>query len=298
MLIGFGGPDAAAEVRPFLDNVLRGRPVSRERYAQVVRHYEAIGGRSPYNDLTMSLAAALHARLSGDRVELPVVVGLRNSAPSVTDAMNALTALDARRVFGFVLAAHRCEASWDRYLAAVAEAANELGASAPKVAYAEPWHTDPRFIGAIADRTRDALAKVDPPERANTQIIFTAHSIPVAMSVASGYAEQVTESAQLVAMGLGVDRWTLAFQSRSGGPGDRWLEPDIGAALRKIDGRAAVVVPIGFLCDHVEVLYDLDIEAAQIARESGVQMVRAATVGNHPEFVEMIAAMVRRQVGI
>jgi ferrochelatase len=296
MLIGFGGPTAPREIQPFLDKVLRGRPAPRERYDEVVRHYQEIGGRSPYNDLTMRQAEALRSRLERDGVDVPVVVGMRNWTPSIADALNTLAALDVSSVFGFVLAAHRCEASWERYIAAVEEAAAELGGSAPEVVYADPWHTDPHFIRAAADRTREALARLDSTERAGAQIIFTAHSIPVAMAAESGYTEQITESSRLVAKELGVDGWTLAFQSRSASPRDPWLEPDIGAALRKLGGRAAVVVPIGFLCDHVEVLYDLDVEAAKIARESGVRMVRAATVGDHPEFIEMIAAMVRAHV--
>jgi len=296
MLIGFGGPTAPGEIQPFLDNVLRGRPAPRERYDEVVRHYQEIGGRSPYNDLTMRQAEALRSRLARDGIEVPVVVGMRNWTPSIADALNTLTALDVSSVFGFVLAAHRCEASWERYIAAVEEAAAELGGSAPEVVYADPWHTDPHFIRAAAGRTREALARLDSTERAGAQIIFTAHSIPVAMAAESGYTEQITESSRLVAKELGIDGWTLAFQSRSASPRGPWLEPDIGAALRKLAGRTVVVVPIGFVCDHVEVLYDLDVEAAKIARESGVRMVRAATVGDHPEFIEMIAAMVRAHV--
>ncbi|MGH7948140.1 MAG: ferrochelatase [Candidatus Binataceae bacterium] len=296
MLIGFGGPTAPSEIRPFLDGVLRGRPVPRERYEEVVRHYEEIGGRSPYNDLTMRQARTLRARFQRDGVEVPVVVGMRNWTPSILEALSTLTAMDVRTVFGFVLAAHRCEASWERYLGAVAEAAGVLGGSAPEVVYADPWHSHPGFIRAVADRTRDALAALDSAARADAKIIFTAHSVPVAMAAESGYTEQITESSRLVAAELGVDNWTLAFQSRSGSPHDTWLEPDIGASLRKLGRRTAVVVPIGFLCDHVEVLYDLDIEAAKVARESGVRMVRAATVGNHPEFIGMIASMARPQV--
>ncbi len=295
MLVGFGGPTSSAEIRPFLDNVLRGHPVPRERYEEVVKHYQEIGGRSPYNELTMKQAEALRARLERDGLDVPVVVGMRAWAPSIKDALQTLVALDVRRVLGFVLAAHRCEASWERYVAAVEDARREFGAGAPEVVYPEPWHTDRRFIRAVAERTREALARLDAAERVQVQVIFTAHSVPVAMSAASGYSEQITESSRLVAAELGIDGWTLAFQSRSGDPREPWLEPALGTVLGKLAGRVAVVVPIGFLCDHVEVLYDLDVEAAKIARESGVRMVRAATVGDHPEFIEMIAAMVRQQ---
>jgi protoporphyrin/coproporphyrin ferrochelatase len=298
LLIGFGGPTRREEIRPFLDNVLRGRPVPRERYEEVVRHYEAMGGRSPYNEHTMRQADALRMRLSRDRIEIPVVVGMRNWQPYLSDAMRELARRREHRVLGFILAAHRSEASWERYQGAVEEARANQGADAPAVEYPAAWHTDARFIQALASRTADAVARLDSQDRASAKLIFTAHSIPVAMSAASGYADQVAESARLVAAKLGRDSWSIAFQSRSGSPREAWLEPDISEALRQHSaGSAAAVVPIGFLCDHIEVLYDLDIAAAAVAREAGVKMVRAGTVGDHPAFIEMMAAMVRAHLG-
>ncbi len=293
LLVGFGGPTRGDEVRPFLDNVLRGRPVPRERYEEVVRHYEALGGRSPYNDLTMRQAAALRAALGRDGLDIPVEVGMRNSTPYIEASLRALADRGVRRVLGFILAAHRSEASWERYQSAIAEARSALGAGAPEVLYPEPWHAHPMFIRAVAARAREAYARLDAAERGGAQLIFTAHSIPVAMASASGYVEQLIESSRLVAAELGAETWTLAFQSRSGSPRETWLEPDIADVLRKPAGRIAVVVPIGFLCDHVEVLYDLDIAAARIGREAGVRMERAPTVGDHPEFVAMMTSIVK-----
>ena len=296
MLIGFGGPTRPEEVRPFLDNVLRGRPVPKERYEEVAHHYEVMGGRSPYNEHTMRQADALRARLGRDGIEVPVVVGMRNWHPYLVDTIRELTQSGARNVLGFVLAAHRCEASWERYQGAVEDARAKIGAAAPLVEYPGRWHTHPKFIEAVADRVAEAFSRLDQNEAKRAQLIFTAHSIPVAMDAASGYADQIRESALAVATRLGHNEWTLAFQSRSGAPRDPWLEPDISEVIRTLEGRPAVVMPIGFLCDHVEVLYDLDVEAAGIARESGVEMVRAATVGDQPAFIEMVAEIVRQRL--
>jgi ferrochelatase len=296
LLIGFGGPARHQEIRPFLDNILRGRPIPKERYEEVVHHYEVMGGRSPYNEHTMRQADALRARLHRDRIDIPVAVGMRNWNPFLIDTMRDLTSKGVRRILGFILAAHRCEASWERYQRAVDDARSKIGSAAPQVEYPEPWHTHPRFIEAVAERTAGAFAQLDQSDAKRAELIFTAHSIPVPMANASGYAEQIRESAAAVASKLGRDSWTLAFQSRSGAPRDPWLEPDVGEVIRKLEGRPAVVMPIGFLCDHVEVLYDLDVEAAKIARECGVTMIRAGTVGDHPAFIEMMADVVRRHL--
>jgi protoporphyrin/coproporphyrin ferrochelatase len=291
MLIGFGGPTAPSEVRPFLDRVLQGRPVPRERYEEVVHHYELLGGRSPYNDLTMRQAHALRAALRRDEFDVPVVVGMRNAPPFIDNALRELAAKGARRAFGFVLAAHRCEASWDRYQNDINAARERISASLPQIEYAPRWHNHPLFIGAAADGVRDAIARLARSDRESAELIFTAHSIPVAMAARAPYVEQIRESTSMVAAAVGASNWRIAYQSRSGNPRDSWLEPDIKDVIRGLGGRAVVIVPIGFLCDHVEVLYDLDIEAAQFARETGVTMMRAATVSDHPQFIEMMAAL-------
>ena len=294
LLVGFGGPTRVDEVRPFLDNVLRGRPVPPERYEEVVRHYDLLGGRSPYNDLTMRQADALRTALAG--TPIGIEVGMRNWTPYIDDAMRRLAETGARRTLAFVLAAHRCEASWERYQATVDEAQAKLEGRAPEIVYPEPWHTHPMFISAVASRVSDALARFDKHERSDVRLIFTAHSIPVAMANASGYADQLMQSAKLVADSLGIANWQLAYQSRSGSPREPWLEPDARDAIKNLDSRAAIVMPIGFLCDHVEVLYDLDIEAAAVAGKCGVELERAATVGDHPDFIAMMAAIVREHL--
>ncbi len=292
LMIGFGGPTRPGEVRPFLDNVLRGRPIPRERYEEVVHHYDLLGGRSPYNDLTMRQAAALRIELEKKGARVPVAVGMRNWKPYIVDAMRALADSGARRVLGFIMAAHRSEASFERYQATVNDARAQLGEAAPEVVYPQPWHDHPLFIAAVASRAREALSRFEFPDRNRARLIFTAHSIPLAMAQAGPYVEQLTQSARMVAAELGIDTWQFAYQSRSGSPRDAWLEPDIKETMRSLDAKAAIIVPIGFLCDHVEVLYDLDVEAAQIARDAGIRMERAPTVGDHPLFIEMMASIV------
>ncbi len=291
LIVGFGGPTRPDEIRPFLQNVTRGRAIPPTRLEEVAHHYEAIGGCSPYNELTMGQADALRALLAHEGPALPVYVGMRNWAPYVRDVMREIADAGARRVFCFPMAPHRSEASWDRYRQTVSEALAALGADAPAVAYPQAWHAHPLFIGAVASRIDDALAGLSTAERARAQVIFTAHSIPAGMDAQSGYSAQIAESCRLAAQKIGLERWTIAYQSRSGNPRDRWLEPDVSQVLRGLAGQTAVVMPIGFICDHVEVLYDLDVEAAAAARKSGVVMRRAATVGCHPLFIRMIAEL-------
>jgi protoporphyrin/coproporphyrin ferrochelatase len=291
LLIGFGGPAAAGEIRPFLDRVLQGRPVPRERYEEVVHHYEILGGRSPYNEHTMRQAEALRARLKARGADLPVAVGMRNSEPFIEAALRELAERGVSHAMGFILSAYRCEASYDRYQENVAAARVLAGPTAPTVEYPGCWHDHPLFIAAVADRIRDAAVRHE-VNLNSLELVFTAHSIPLAMSARAPYLAQLNESARLVAAELGAEHWSLAFQSRSGNPREPWLEPDIGTTLRTLRGRTVIVQPIGFLCDHIEVLYDLDVEAAEIARESGVTMIRAGTVGDHPKFIEMIASIV------
>jgi protoporphyrin/coproporphyrin ferrochelatase len=295
MLIGFGGPNSAEEVRPFLDRVLKGRPVPRERYEEVVHHYDLLGGRSPYNDLTMRQAAALRAQLKRDGHEVPVVIGMRNAAPFFEDALRELMGDGIQRVAGFVLAGYRCEASWDRYLAEVEEARGRIGMEAPEVIYPTDWHDDPRYIAAVAGRVREAMARLTSDERTRAELIFTAHSIPAAMAERAPYVAQLEKSARLTATAVGIQRWRIAYQSRSGSPRDPWLEPDVGAVLASMT-NPSVVVPIGFLSDHVEVLYDFDVEARAIADRAGVRMERAGTVGDAPEFIAMMAGILEEML--
>ena len=320
LLIAFGGPEKPEDVRPFLDNVLRGRPVPRERYEEVVRHYEVIGGHSPLNELTFRQAAGLAALLAAEGPALPVYVGMRCWSPYLADTLARMRDEGVRRALAVILAPHRSEASWERYTAAVEAGRAALGAGVPEVAYADGWFDHPLFIEAVASRTRDALGELavwrapdasgaaagraagvvgHPPDHAGhdgVPILFTAHSLPVAMAARSPYVRELETSCRLVAAALGRTDYTLAYQSRSGSPHEPWLEPDVNDAIRVLAARGAralVVAPIGFACDHVEVLYDLDVEARATAENVGTRLVRAATVSDHPAFVRMLAEVVR-----
>ncbi len=296
LLIAFGGPEKPEDVRPFLANVTRGRPILPARLEEVARHYEVMGGRSPLTELTFRQADALRARLRTEGIALPVYVGMRNWAPYLQETLRAMAADGIRGALGLILSPHQTEASWERYQANVDEARARVGAGAPAVRYTPGWFDRPGFIEATADRVREPLARIPAAERHAAPLVFTAHSVPVAMAETSPYVAQVTESSRLVAARLGELPWSIAYQSRSGRPQDPWLEPDAGTEIRRLaaaGARHVVVAPIGFVCDHVEVLYDLDVEARRIAEGCGVGFHRARTVCDHPAFIAMLADLVR-----
>ncbi|HVQ77790.1 MAG TPA: ferrochelatase, partial [Candidatus Binatia bacterium] len=273
LLVAFGGPEKPEDVRPFLERVTAGRPIPPERIEEVAHHYELIGGRSPLNDLTRAQADALGRALAVAGLARPVFVGMRNWHPFLRDTLAEMRARGHRRALGIILSSLQAEASWERYQADVAAARTAIGPDAPEVAYAPPWGAEPRFIDAMAERARAALDEVSAAARAGTPLVFTAHSVPTAMAADSPYAAQLEAAARAVARRLAHGRWTVAYQSRSGSPREPWLEPDIAEVIRSLaraGARDVVVVPIGFVCDHVEVRYDLDVEARQVAAELGV----------------------------
>jgi ferrochelatase len=292
LLIGFGGPASPGEVRPFLRAVARGRNIPEARLEEVAHHYELAGGYSPYNETVLRQAAALRETLARSGLRVPVHVGMRNWPPLLGEALEQLARNDVRRVVGFVLAPHRCEASFERYVASVNAARKELGERAPEVEYTGGWHDHPLFIEAVAAQVQHAMEKLPEAERAGAHLLFSAHSIPQAMAAGSTYADEFKMSASMVAAALKRTSWSLAYQSRSGDPREPWLEPKIEHAIESLAGSAVIVVPVGFVCENVELLYDLDIEIAALARSRGVTMVRARAVNDDPRFVEMMAAMI------
>jgi ferrochelatase len=297
LLIAFGGPERPEDVRPFLQLVTAGRPVSPGRLEEVARHYERIGGRSPLGALTRRQAEGLRAALAGAGRARPVHVGMRNWHPFLHETLAAMKDADIRRVCGIILSSLQTEASWSRYLDDVAVAREKVGADAPEIVFAPPWGDHPRFIEAMADRTRAALEAMTPARRAEARLVFTAHSVPVSMAAGSPYTAQLETAARRIAAALGRDRWSVAYQSRSGSPREPWLEPDIADLIRALStegARDVVVVPVGFVCDHVEVLYDLDVEARAVAAAGGVTYHRACAVNDHPAFVAMLADLVAR----
>jgi len=299
MLVAFGGPTGPDEIRPFLDVVSRGRPIPRERLDEVAHHYDRMpGGRSPLNDLTAAQARALTAALQRDGLSLPVFVGMRNWHPFLQETLGDMAARGVRRVLAIILSPLRTEASWQRYMDDVAEArAAVIGA--PEVVFAPSWSKHPRFIAAVTERARTALDAIAADRRRWTPLVFTAHSVPVAMAEASPYVDDLTDAASAVTTELEHPRWSIAYQSRSGSPREPWLEPDVNDVIRSLaaDGeKDAVVVPVGFVCDHVEVLYDLDIEAREIAAGLGLTLHRAAALNDHPQFIAMLADLVRAAI--
>ncbi len=297
LLIAFGGPDRMDDVRPFLANVLRGRPASPDRIEEVVRHYELIGGRSPLNELTFRQARALQQVLESEGRVLPVYVGMRNWHPYFHETLADMQQCGVRRAIGFILAAQQSDASCGRYQRELAVALRALGRAGPRIDFVDSWHAHPLFICAVAERVRDAFSSIPPERRGATRVVFTAHSIPTAMAAESPYVAQLTDGARLVAAQAGSEQYRLAYQSRSGNLSEPWLEPDIDEVVRdeaRRGTRDLLVVPLGFLCDHVEVLYDLDIKARKIADAVGVNFVRAQTVNDHPAFVRMMAAVIRQ----
>ncbi len=285
LLIAFGGPAAPEEIRPFLARVLHGISVPPRRIEEVARHYEAVGGRSPLNEITFRQAHALRQQLDKKGLPLPVYVGMRNASPFFVETLQRMKDDGIRRALGFILSSHKSEASWDRYQKNIADAGVQLGSSAPEVDYCAGWHDHPLFIQTWAELIQTSLAETPARERSTTPLIFTAHSLPVAMASRSPYAVELETSARLVAAKIGHERWSVAYQSRSGKPTDPWLEPDIGDAIRKLaeeDCKDVVVAPIGFVCDHVEVLYDLDIEARKSLKITASRMRRASCPNDHP----------------
>lgn len=296
LLIGYGGPARPDEILPFLRRVVAGKAVPDERLAAVAHHYEIVGGRSPYTDQTLDLASRLERWLAIAGPPLPVRVGMRNWHPFLEETLRGMSADGLRRPAGVILASHRSETSWDRYQRDVREAAAACGMDPLDVRYVAPWFDDPAFLEACAQRVEEASGHVRGAWPAGVPLIFTAHSIPVPMASRSTYVEDVLASCRGVAALLRPQRWRLAWQSRSGDGRTPWLEPDILDALREeaaAGTRLAVVQAIGFLSDHVEVLYDLDVEAAALARTVGITLVRAGCVNGHPGFVEMLGRRVR-----
>lgn len=291
LFISFGGPEKPDDVLPFLEIVTRGRGIPRERLLGVAEHYRHIGGRSPINEITRRQAEAVRAELAKAGDARPVYVGQRNWRPFLEETLARMRDDGIKTAVGFCTAAHRSEASLERYVAAVAAAREKIGPGAPEVSFTGPWFDHPLFIDALAARIQEAAFPSGAPW------VFTAHSIPCAMAKESCYVEELTATAELVARRLGKEDWRLAYTSRSGSPRDAWLEPDVSkviAALAASGAREAALIPFGFVADHVEVLYDLDVEAKAAADKAGLRLRRAATVGDHPKFIEMIADVVRR----
>ena len=305
LLVSFGGPEGPADVMPFLENVTRGRGVPRERLAAVAEHYYAFGGVSPINQQCRDLLAAVRADFAVSGLPLPLYWGNRNWAPYLTDVVRAMTDDGVRRAVAFVTSAYSSYSSCRQYLDDIERARSAAGPDAPAIDKIRRFYNHPGFIGPFADNARAALATLPAEVREEAHLVFTAHSVPVAMAEASGprggrYVAELTEAARLIAqrIGDGQHPWSLAYQSRSGSPRVPWLEPDVNdhlGELAKSGTRAVVVIPVGFVFDHMEVRHDLDVEAAQTAGSLGLVCARAATPGASPRFASMITDLIRER---
>jgi ferrochelatase len=293
LILSFGGPEQPDEVLPFLENVLRGRNIPRERMLEVAEHYYHFGGKSPINDQNRELIAGLRDELERNGPRFPIYWGNRNWHPFLADTLRQMHADGVQRALAFATSVFSSYSGCRQYLEDIQKARAEVGPGAPEVDKLRTFYNHPLFIEAFSDRVRAALDQLPA-----AQIIYTAHSVPRAMSESSDYEQQLNESCRLVSQRLGIPAWRLVYQSRSGAPGQPWLEPDIGDVLRGMEsGTDVVVAPIGFISDHMEVLYDLDTEARAISEHRKLRMVRAATVGVHPKFLAMIRELIRERRG-
>ena len=295
LFVSFGGPDGPDDVIPFLENVLRGRNVPRERMLEVAEHYHHFGGKSPINEQNRALLDALTRELDRRGPRLPVYWGNRNWHPLLTDTLREMADAGVTRAIAFVTSGFSCYSGCRQYRENIAAAREPLGERAPLVDKIRVFFNHPGFVGPMAANLATALARFPARERANVPVLFTAHSIPCSMADTSRYVPQLEESCRLVADAAGVSDWRLVFQSRSGPPTQPWLEPDVCDEIRRLATRGLkrlAVAPIGFISDHMEVLYDLDTEAAALCRELGIDMARVATVGTAPEFVAMVRDLI------
>jgi ferrochelatase len=304
LVIAFGGPLGPDDVRPFLGNVLRGRRVAPERVDEVAHHYDLFGGVSPITELTRRQAAGLETRLRARGFQLPVYVGMRNWHPYLADTLAEMSQNGVRRAIGVVAAAYRSYSSCTQYrenVEGAREALRRSGSPDVAVTYVSDWHLHSGFIDANVANIDEALASLPADAQGAARIVFTAHSIPMSMADKYPYQEQLRDTASRVAdlvgrnfsSAEGADRdWALVYQSRSGRPEDPWLGPDVCDYLREERARglrAAVLAPIGFICDHIEVLYDLDVEAAETCLQLDLPMARAQAVNDHPRFIDALA---------
>jgi ferrochelatase len=305
LLLSFGGPEHPDEVLPFLHNVTRGRGVPPERLAEVAEHYQRFGGVSPINEQCRELLAAIRADFAANAVDLPVYWGNRNWRPMLADTLAQMRDHGIRRAITLATSAFGSFSSCRQYLGDIASARAAVGPRAPALDKLRHFHDHPGYVEPFADAVVASLAKLDGTERANTRLIFTAHSIPTSMAENSGptggrYEAQLRETARLVSERSAPDLpWDLVWQSRSGAPHVPWLEPDINDHLRLLakEGTTQVVVsPIGFVSDHLEVIWDLDEEAALTARQLGLGFARAATPGADPRFVAMVRDLVQERM--
>jgi len=299
LILSFGGPEGVDDVIPFLENVLQGRNVPPGRMMDVARHYHHFDGVSPINEQNRALVAALDAELTEHGPALPIYWGNRNWHPLLTDTMRQMRDDGVRRVLAFFTSAYSSYSGCRQYRENIEAARQAVGGDAPKVDKLRMFYNHPGFIEPMAAHVLDALARVPEDRRSAASLLFTAHSLPDAMARSCDYEIQLQEACRLVAEAVGKNESALVYQSRSGPPAQPWLGPDVSDYLemlrREADAEDVVIAPIGFISDHMEVMYDLDVEAKQLCDRIGLNMVRAATVGIHPRFIRMIRELIEER---
>jgi len=296
LVVSFGGPEKPDDVMPFLQNVLEGKNVPQERMLEVAKHYYQFGGRSPINEQNRRLIAALENELAEHGPRLPIYWGNRNWHPMLIETMGRMKADGVKRALAFVTSAYSSYSSCRQYRENIAGASEAVGPGAPVVDKIRAFHNHPGFVEVVTEHVRQALEKIPLERRDAAQLIYTAHSIPSMMAAGCDYQAQLMETGRLVAERLGRTNWRLVFQSRSGPATQPWLEPDILDCLCGLGSQGVpvdvVIAPIGFVSDHMEILFDLDTQARQLCEEVGINMVRAETVGTHPRFIKMIRELI------
>jgi protoporphyrin/coproporphyrin ferrochelatase len=300
LVVSFGGPESREDVIPFLENVLRGRNVPRERMLAVAEHYYHFDGKSPINQQTRDLIAALEKELTQHGPKLPVYWGNRNWHPMLPETLRQMKQDGIHRALAFVTSAYSSYSGCRQYREDIARAQSAVGSGAPEVDKLRAFFNHPGFIEATVDRLRAAIKQLPAGAHQDAPIIYTAHSIPLSMANTCDYVRQLEEVRKLVSARLNITNDALVYQSRSGAPGQPWLEPDILDYLREVTTRnlatAVVLAPVGFISDHMEVLYDLDVEARQLCDSLSLPMARAKTVGVHPKFIGMIRELIMERI--
>jgi len=299
IVVSFGGPEGPDDVMPYLNRVLEGRPIPEERKLEVAHHYQMFGGVSPINAQNRALIDALRLEMAGHGIDLPVYFGNRNWHPLLPDALREMADAGVRRALAFVTSAFSCYSGCRQYRENIRDATGEAGEGSPQVDKIRVFYNHPGFIEANAARIREALEQIPSERRDAARIIFSAHSIPQTMAAGSRYEEQLAETCGLVMDVLERDGYDRVYQSRSGPPHQPWLEPDICDFLEGLEPgsvRDVVIAPIGFVSDHMEVLFDLDTEAREVCEKLGIHMVRAASVGTHPAFVSMVRELIAERL--
>ncbi|MBY0357589.1 MAG: ferrochelatase [Candidatus Obscuribacterales bacterium] len=300
LIVSFGGPEGLPDVMPFLENVTRGRNIPKERLLSVAHHYELFDGISPINGQNRLLIQALEKRLEEAGPSLPIYWGNRNWHPFLKDTLLKMKQDGIKKAVAFVTAAYSSYSSCRQYLEDIEQARIAVGDDAPLVEKIRAFYNHPAFIKVNATHLLEAIKQIPQERQKQCKIVFTAHSIPASMADNCAYADQLNQACKLVSEQIGINNWQLAYQSRSGPPSQPWLEPDICDYINHLhkqeQTKDLIVLPIGFISDHMEVIYDIDIEAKQLCQSLGINLVRASTAGTNPDFVEMVRELILEKI--